>query len=351
MDEYLRKRYLGKETKKDKRHKKSSVKIYDSEEEDRKFHSHIGDDPPLEDDPFVVDSDDSSDVPIVITADNNTEIVNISKESKKKIFLSLKGELTTGKLIEETREEACRKSVKKLRRGGDRCSRGGQRGGSTGGSSNKSDEPSGGDSQSSDFSRDADGGGRRARGDKPRGGRRDSHSNSSDSDLSPPRRLKSAGIRSRDGSGSDSDLSPPRRLKSRRGRSRSDSGSDSDLSPPRRLRSHAGGKRSRSVSSSKHDSEDSNDASDDRESPPSSGKGKKKQAGRSPEGSKNQNVESTIYRDKGGKIISREEWISKQKVDMNAKYRRSGKKGEEDEHQDDEKGKKKKKKKIRTPKN
>ncbi|KJP87619.1 hypothetical protein AK88_02787 [Plasmodium fragile] len=338
MEEYLRKRYLGKEPKKDKRNKRSSVKIYDSEEEERRVHSHIGD-APLEDDPFVVEeSDESSDIPITVTGDNNTEIVHMSIESKKKILQSLKGELTRDKLINEKSEEVCKASVKKLRKGSDRCSRRGKKGGSTNGSSKKEGESSGADSQSSDFSRHG------ATAAKPKGGVRGNRSGS-DSDLSPPRRLRRGQGGRRSSGGSDSDLSPPRR--SGEGGRRNSGGSDSDLSPPRRLKSRrTGGKQSESVSSSNHSSEDSIVTSDDREPQRPWGKGKKTQAGTSPEKKEKQNMESTIYRDKGGKIISREEWISTQKKDMNTKYSTSGKKGAGDgeEEQDKEKEKKKKKK-------
>ncbi|SCO70213.1 pre-mRNA-splicing factor CWC26, putative [Plasmodium vivax] len=387
MEEYLRKRYLGKEPKKDKRSKQSCVKIHDSEEEDRQFHSHRGD-TPLEDDPFLGEQSDQSsdDIPITLMGENNQEIVNLSKESKKKIFRSLNGELPTGKLTEKTRGELRKPSVKKfsLSRGKDRCRRGGQKGGSTGGSGHSGDESPGGDSQSSDFSRHGPGGGSPPRGLRSRngsgsdsdlspprrlrsGGGGGSRSGSgSDSDLSPPRRLRSGGGGGRrcSGSGSDSDLSPPRRLKNRgRGGSRSGSGSgsDSDLSPPRRLRSRAGGKRPGSASSSDHGGEDGSDAQDDTrdedsseagkdgEAPPPWGKGKKNPAGGSPEKNKKQNVGSTIYRDKGGKIISREEWVSKQKIEMNATNRRRGKTGGEGE-EDQEGGEKKKKKRSKDSK-
>ncbi|EUD64873.1 hypothetical protein C922_04717 [Plasmodium inui San Antonio 1] len=321
MEEYLRKRYLGKEPKKDKRNKKGAVKIYDSEEEERKFHSQVGDPPlendPLEDNPLVEGSDGSSDIPITITGENNIEIANISKESKKKIFLSLNGGLTAGKSIEETREELCKPSVKRLRKGNNQCSRGGQKGGSNGGSSNKSDESSGGDSPNRDFSKHGDGGGCRATGDRRRRGRR-SNPSSSDSDLSLPRRLRSGGERrSGNSSSNDSDLSPPRRLTSDGSGRRINRSSDSDFSPPLRLQSRAGGKRPRSASTSQHVGEDSSDTPDDSKPPRTSGKGKETQAGRSLEKDKNENVESIIYRDKTGKIISRDEWIRKQKVEMN----------------------------------
>uniref|UniRef100_A0A8C9LHB0 BUD13 homolog n=1 Tax=Piliocolobus tephrosceles TaxID=591936 RepID=A0A8C9LHB0_9PRIM len=123
MEEYLRNKYLKTETKKKKKNAKSNIKIYDNEDDERNVYNNkkrkrtkinldINDD--KSDSVYYgmdENSDSNSDVPITVTNEETMDILQLSKENKKKILNTLNNNIVSN-LFENTYDDSKKKLVK-----------------------------------------------------------------------------------------------------------------------------------------------------------------------------------------------------------------------------------------------
>ncbi|SBS88944.1 pre-mRNA-splicing factor, putative [Plasmodium ovale curtisi] len=304
MEAYLRDKYLKKQVRKKKRNRKGKIKVHDSEEDDKYTHNDMTEEDVLG--PNFV-SDASSEIPITVTKNDSMEIIQLSNEKKKIILESL----DSGVLLDVSEDVNIKNNRKSKLKNAAKIA------------------PSA----------------------KERkcylGGRDRSSDKGTISDVSCPRRLRSGG------SESSSDVSRPRRVRS------GCSKSSSDVSRPRRVRS--GCSKSRSVVSHprRHRIGNHDSSCDMLETRRHGGKAKhkknvregtkpesavcsgspslpliKRERGRhSPVFESDIGVTRTVYRDREGKIISREEWVHIQKNEMEKKHGRKEKE-KRDEHRD-----------------
>ncbi|GAW83829.1 pre-mRNA-splicing factor [Plasmodium gonderi] len=343
MDEYLRKKYMKKEAKKDKKCKKNNIKIYDSEENEKEAQSNIMNFNSDGENFLESESDRSSDIPITITEQNSMEIVNISKENKKKILENLNSELLTEKTVKKINKNKYDTNINKfIRENNNRHSQKNPKCGKTYTSSSKnsscSEKASRDDNSYKNNSLQLDekengwcipphvG---KCRSPHQTASPRKSYDYESDSDLSLPRKLRS-------GSESEYSLEEARSTKTRCGQMKRYSS-----------RREPDGKVSKFIRKSEHDHNNDEDVYNEEEigyiRSPRMIEKKNELFVTTSRDKKEKEVGSTIYRDKGGKIISREEWISKQKMDMHDKYGRGKKKEKENHDKGGEKRKKKEK--------
>ncbi|SOV80898.1 pre-mRNA-splicing factor, putative [Plasmodium reichenowi] len=308
MEEYLRNKYMKKNIKKGKEKKKGNIKIYDCEEEEdinendiykHKKKKNMDQYDQIyyreEFDNYVESNEDVSDVPITITDTNTMNVIEISNKNKKKILDSLQ----SGCIIQTSYDKKKKKKKSKKRESDSDMSI----------CRNKHNDKS--DSDMSIC--------------------RNKHNDKSDSDMSI--------CRNKHNDKSDSDISICR--------NKHNDKNDSDMSICRNTKNNKNEKKNHSRSSSYtiSNSRESNNSDVKLTHKPSNkhefmlrkGKynsdeeeDKKSSYSKDSESKKNQ---KTIYRDKSGKIISREKWIEEQKKEMkykHGKYKDKRKKQEEE---------------------
>ncbi|KEG03832.1 hypothetical protein YYE_00734 [Plasmodium vinckei vinckei] len=94
MEEYLRNKYLKTDVeKKKKKNKKGKIKIHDSDDENERFNKKNIKNNNLDEYNFI-ESDSSSDVPITIMQNDGMDILDLSRENKKKILQSLNNDIS-----------------------------------------------------------------------------------------------------------------------------------------------------------------------------------------------------------------------------------------------------------------
>ncbi|SBT50295.1 pre-mRNA-splicing factor, putative [Plasmodium ovale wallikeri] len=364
MEAYLRDKYLKKQVKKKKRNKKGKIKVHDSEEDD-KYTNNVMTEEDVLGPNFV--SDASSEIPITVTKNDTMEIIQLSNEKKKVILESLDSGVlldasedvniknkrkskikNAAKFAPSAKERKCDLSdrdrasdrgaisdVSLPRRVRSGCSK----------SSSDVSRPrrvrSGGSENSSDVSRPrrVRSGCSKSSSDVSRPRRVRSGGSENSSDVSRPRRVRSGG------SESSSDVSRPRRVKSGCSKSSSDvsrprrvrsssSESRSDVSLPRRrgvgnrdsscdmLETRRHGEKAKHKKNVREGTKPESAVCSDSTSLPLN----KRERGRySPVLENDIGATRTVYRDREGKIISREEWVHIQKNEMKKKHGRKGK--------------------------
>ncbi|CAD2105894.1 pre-mRNA-splicing factor CWC26, putative [Plasmodium vinckei lentum] len=116
MEEYLRNKYLKTDVEKNKKkNKKGKIKIHDSDDENERFNKKNIKNDNLDEYNFI-ESDSSSDVPITITQNDGMDILDLSRENKKKILQSLNNDLsadTPFNDVDITREKKKKKKKEK----------------------------------------------------------------------------------------------------------------------------------------------------------------------------------------------------------------------------------------------
>ncbi|SCM25751.1 pre-mRNA-splicing factor CWC26, putative [Plasmodium chabaudi adami] len=115
MEEYLRNKYLKKDVeKKKKKHKKGKIKIHDSDDENERYNKKNIKNNDLDEYNFI-ESDSSSDVPITVMQNDGMDILDISRENKKKILQSLNNDISVDTPFndaDKTREKKKKKKKK-----------------------------------------------------------------------------------------------------------------------------------------------------------------------------------------------------------------------------------------------
>ncbi|CRG97092.1 pre-mRNA-splicing factor, putative [Plasmodium gallinaceum] len=348
MNEYLIKKYLKTSKKKNRRGKKSNIQIYDSEEETNKniFRNNINKD---DDEKFeFTESDRSSEIPITVTENNTMEILQLSNENKKKILESLSNNLVIGSC--EAKNEINKEKGYYLKNISKKKEKKNENNTLKDYDSYNKNKESNNNNTNKNLNRHFKDKSMRYVESKEDSNllslRKKKDISESDSDLSVPRKKKyrnesdsdlSLPRKKKDRSESESDLSIPRRKKDR-------SESESDLSLPRK-------KKDRSESDSdlsyrrntkyikneedtlvniknekNHEKKSESEYADSYISLALSSEMKNKELQFSDSKNfENEGVNSTIYRDKDGKIITREKWINEQRSEMKDKFEKNKK--------------------------
>ncbi|SBT82783.1 pre-mRNA-splicing factor CWC26, putative [Plasmodium ovale] len=313
MEAYLRDKYLKKQVKKKKRNKKGKIKVHDSEEDD-KYTNNVMTEEDVLGPNFV--SDASSEIPITVTKNDTMEIIQLSNEKKKVILESLDSgvllDASEDVNIKNKRKSKIKNAAKFAPSAKERkCDLSDRDRASDRGAISDVSLPrrvrSGCSKSSSDVSR-------------PRRVRSGGSENSSD--VSRPRRVRSGCSKS------SSDVSRPRRVRS------SSSESRSDVSLPRRrgvgnrdsscdmLETRRHGEKAKHKKNVREGTKPESAVCSDSTSLPLN----KRERGRySPVLENDIGATRTVYRDREGKIISREEWVHIQKNEMKKKHGRKGK--------------------------
>ncbi|SOS80009.1 pre-mRNA-splicing factor, putative [Plasmodium sp. gorilla clade G1] len=309
MEEYLRNKYMKKNIKKGKEKKKGNIKIYDCEEDEEdinendiykhKKKKNMDQYDQIyyreEFDNYVESDENVSDVPITITDTNTMNVIEISNKNKKKILDSLQ----SGHIIQTSYDKKKKKKKSKKRESDSDMSI----------CRNKQYDKS--DSDMSIC--------RNKQNDKSDSDMsicRNKQYDKSDSDMSI--------CRNKQNDKSDSDMSICRNTKNNKNEKKTHSGSSSyTISTSResnnsdvKLTHKPSNKHEFILRKGKYNSDEEED--------------KKSSYSKDSESKKNQ---KTIYRDKSGKIISREKWIEEQKKEMkykHGKYKDKKKKQEEE---------------------
>ncbi|CAD2114344.1 pre-mRNA-splicing factor CWC26, putative [Plasmodium vinckei] len=331
MEEYLRNKYLKTDVeKKKKKNKKGKIKIHDSDDENERFNKKNIKNDNLDEYDFI-ESDSSSDVPITIMQNDGMDILDLSRENKKKILQSLNNDIsadTPFNDVDITREKKKKKkkekkkewSLKSLIKKGHLAKQAKQSQYNDNDEKNSNHKSKNTDvrhvskaSLDSDKSYNKK---NRTSSEETYRRRKRSNSRDSSSDVSLPRRKGKERSNSSDISlprrkgkerDSSSDISLPRRkgkerdsssdvsLPRRKGKERS---SSSDVSLPRKEVKRATSMDSQPEGNDSNNIEYSSDVSNKISN--------EEQNEVIKNSDKNPN---TIYRDKDGKIISRDEWI------------------------------------------
>ncbi|VWU50441.1 pre-mRNA-splicing factor CWC26, putative [Hepatocystis sp. ex Piliocolobus tephrosceles] len=328
MEEYLRDKYLKTETKKKKKNPKSNIKIYDEEDDERdicnnkkkkktKINVDFGED--NSDSVYYgmeENSDTNSDVPIIVTNEETMDIIQLSKKNKKKILNTLNNSLENvchgdgdgdddddkKKQLKNNKKKKTIKQKKDINyilkkkhhntfEKKESCE-------NVDGWIIKNDYKSGSKKYDLEF--------------KDHVGMNDGKRKQVQKDCTKVKEYSNSKD-SVGGNSSSSDLSIPRKGVSRTPSSGSDRSSSSDLSIPRKGIS-------RTSSSSNGGSSSSSSSGSGRrrrrQSISKSKKEKKKNNYDPKENKKEDDTHDTIYRNKEGKIISKEEWINNKTMSM-----------------------------------
>ncbi|CXJ28598.1 pre-mRNA-splicing factor CWC26, putative [Plasmodium berghei] len=117
MEEYLRNKYLKNDVeKKKKKNKKGKIKIHDSDDENERFNKNNIKNNNSEE-YNLIESDSSSDIPITIMQNDGMDILDLSREKKKKILQVLNNDILVDSSFNDVDKNPEKKKKKKKEKG------------------------------------------------------------------------------------------------------------------------------------------------------------------------------------------------------------------------------------------